>query len=140
MSRRNVEAAVGLFVVALLIAVTVYVSNLRAADSPASIKPPATPVATDQIKQLQDRIALLEQRIATLEKAGVRIWAVSPSVPQSKFVPPFNGVPAPPPTAPEDEKDGFPPARFLLIDGKPTVMNDNPPGPVGAIRYSKGRE
>jgi hypothetical protein len=126
MSRRNVLAALGLFVVALLIAVTVYVSNLRAADSPASIKPPATPVATDQIKQLQDRIALLEQRIATLEKGGVRIWAVSPSAPNSKVAPPLNWFPAPPPADAPKEKDGFPPARILFIDGKQTPTNGNP--------------
>lgn len=126
MTRRNVVAALGLFVVALLIAVTVYVSNLRAADSPAPNKPPATPVATDQIKQLQDRIAALEARIATLEKGGVHIWAVSPLAPQSKIAPPLNYFPAPPQTDAPKDKDGFPPARILFIDDKPPVANGNP--------------
>ena len=107
MSRRNIVAAVGLFVVALLIAVTVYVSNLQAADSPASKTTPTAPAAADQIKQLQDRITALEARIATLEKGGVHIWAVSPSAPQSKIAP-------------------FPPARILFIDDKPPVANGNP--------------
>src|SRR5271156_5099099 len=119
MTRRNVVAALGLFVVALLIAVTVYVSNLRAADSPAPNKPPATPVATDQIKQLQDRIAALEARIASLEKGRIHLWDEPPSAPHSKVAPPLNYVPAPPPTNAPKEKDGFPPARILFIDGKP---------------------
>ena len=126
MSRRNIGAAVGLFVVALLIAVTVYVSNLQSADSPASKTTPTAPAAADQIKQLQDRIAALEARIATLEKGGVRIWAVSPSAPQSKIAPPLNYFPAPPQTDAPKDKDGFPPARILFIDDKPPVANGNP--------------
>jgi hypothetical protein len=29
-------------------------------------------------------------------------------------------------TGPPKGKDGFPPARVLLVDGKPTVTNGNP--------------
>jgi hypothetical protein len=137
MSRRNMMAAMGLIVVALLIAVTVYVSNLKAADLPPSKKTPAAPTSADQIKQLQARIDLLEKRIATLEQSPTPFLVVPNSAPQLNVVPRLNFAPAPPATGPEEKNDGFPPARFLLIDGKPTVTNDNPPGPVGAIRYSK---
>jgi hypothetical protein len=119
-------AAMGLIIVALLIGVTVYVSNLKAADAPPSPKTQAAPTAADQIKQLQARIELLEKRIATLENGRVRIWDLRPSASPSKVAPPLNYVPAPPPTDAPKEKDGFPKARFLLIDGKPTPTNGNP--------------
>jgi hypothetical protein len=126
MSRRTIMAAVGLIVVALLIAVTVYVSNLKAADALPSRKTPSAPTAADQIKQLQARIDLLEKRIATLEKGQDPILLTPNVAPKLNVMPPLNLVPPPPPTEPGKENDGFPKVRTIFIDGKPTPTNGNP--------------
>lgn len=73
---------------ALLIAVTLYVSNLKAADAvllqavPLRTVPPqkvsATPTGTEQIKQLQARIDSLEKRLATLESSRANVWDIVP--------------------------------------------------------------
>jgi hypothetical protein len=126
MSRRNIMAVLGLLIVALLIAVTVYVGNLKAADAPPPPKTPAAPAAADQIKQLQTRIDLLEKRLATLEKGQVHYWDAPNSGSRINVAPPLNWIPAPPAPGPEKKNDGFPKARFLLIDGKPAPTNGNP--------------
>jgi hypothetical protein len=119
-------AAGGLFVVALLIAVTLYVSNLKAADAAPSQKTPAAATAADQIKQLQARIDLLEKRLATLEKGQASFLASPNSGSRINVVPPPNWVPAPPAPGPEEKNDGFPKARIIFIDGKQPTTNGNP--------------
>ena len=123
MSRQNLMAAGGLFVVALLIAVTLYVSNLKAADAmPLQAVPPqkasAAPTGTEQIKQLQARIDSLEKRLATLESSRTNIWHIVPiNPPTNPQQPPgLKFIPAPPPNEPE--RDGFPKPRIIFIDGK----------------------
>jgi len=128
MSRQNLMAAGGMFVVALLIAVTLYVSNLKAADAvplqavPLQAVPPqkssATPAAADQIKQLQARIDSLEKRLATLESSRTNTWDMVPINPpiNPQQPPGLKFIPAPPPNEPE--RDGFPKARIIFIDGK----------------------
>jgi len=136
MSRQNLMAAGGMFVVALLIAVTLYVSNLKAADAvplqavPLQAVPPqkasATPAAADQIKQLQARIDSLEKRLATLESSRTNIWDIVPINPpiNPQPLPGLKFIPAPPPNAPGDEvPDGFPKARIIFIDGKQPAAN-----------------
>ena len=125
MSRRNIMAALGLLIVALLIAVTVYVGNLKAADAPPSKKTPAAATASDQIKQLQARIDLLEKRIATLEK-GQTPLLVAPNSGSLIDVAPLHWGTAPPPPGPEERNDGFPAARIIFIDGKQPTSNGNP--------------
>lgn len=128
MSRQNLLAAAGLFVVALLIAVTLYVSNLKAADAAPAKKPTAAPTGADQIKQLQARIESLEKRLATLEKERTNTWEILPINPQS--TPPLKYIPGPTLNAPgndgEREKDGFPKARTILINGDPWVTKSSP--------------
>ncbi len=131
MSRQNLMAAGGMFVVALLIAVTLYVSNLKAADAvplqavPLQAVPPqkssATPAAADQIKQLQARIDSLEKRLATLESSRTNTWDMVPINPPINPQPPpgLKFIPAPPLN--ESERDGFPKARIIFIDGKQTT-------------------
>jgi hypothetical protein len=121
MSRQSLVAAGGLLVVALLIAVTLYVTNLRAADAAPTQKPSATPGA-DQIKQLQARIESLEKRLATLEKSRTNTWDIIPINPPS---PPLHYVPLPPPN--DGEKDGFPKARIIFIDNNraPVTNSDS---------------
>ncbi len=125
MSRQNLMAAGGLFVVALLIAVTLYVSNLKAADAVPPQKVSATPAAAEQIKQLQARIDSLEKRLATLESNRANVWDIVPINPPINPQPPpgLKFIPAPPPNEPE--RDGFPKARIIFIDGKQTT-NGNP--------------
>jgi hypothetical protein len=125
MSRRNIMAALGLLIVALLIAVTVYVGNLKAADAPPPPKTPAAPAAADQLKQLQTRIDLLEKRLATLEKGQIHYWDAPNSTPPIHVAPPLNWVPAPQAPGPEEKNDGFPKARIIFIDGKQPT-NGNP--------------
>lgn len=128
MSRQNLMAAGGLFVVALLIAVTLYVSNLKAADAvPLQAVPSkrasATPAAADQIKQLQARIDSLEKRLATLESNRTNIWDIVPINPPINPQPPpgLKFIPAPPLNEPE--RDGFPKPRIIFIDGKRSAAN-----------------
>jgi len=105
MKRRNFFSAVGLFVMGALVAVALYVSNLRAEQPAASKKADASQATIEQIKQLQARIASLEARIATLEQRPSYLLAptAGPSPPLSD--------------------DGFPRPRVLLIDGKTTTAN-----------------
>src|SRR5580704_1924427 len=119
MSRQNLMAAGGLFVVALLIAATLYVSNLKAADAvPLQAVPPqkasATSAAAEQIKQLQARIDSLEKRLATLENSRTNVWDIVPINPpiNPQQAPGLKFIPAPPPN--ESERDGFPKAQYHL--------------------------
>lgn len=112
MNRRNVVVA-ALVVVALLVAVVIYVGALQAGDPAASKKTPAAPTAAEEIKHLETRIASLEQRIAALEKRPTSVSLPPSVVRQRKFVDPSLGETW-------DGNDGFPPARFLLIDAKIT--------------------
>src|SRR5580658_8208813 len=116
MSRQNLMAAGGLFVVALLIAVTLYVSNLKAAEAVPPQKTSASPAAADQIKQLQARIDSLEKRLATLENSRTNIWDIVPINPpiNPQPRPGLKFIPAPAPNAPGDDEvpDGFPKARI----------------------------
>jgi hypothetical protein len=121
MNRRNLVAAVGLCVVALLVAVALYVGNLQAAEPTASKKAPAAQSAAEQIKQLQTQIASLERRIAALENRPTPVLLSPAAGPQFNFSAPSpNGLPDGSPN------DGFPPARILLINGNPAVTNGRP--------------
>jgi hypothetical protein len=112
MNRRNVVVA-AFVVVALLVAVVIYVGGLQAGDPAPSKKTPAAPTAAEEIKHLETRIASLEQRIAALEKRPTSVSLPPGVVPKFTFV-------APSSDETWDANDGFPPARFLLIDAKTT--------------------
>jgi len=121
MNRRNSVAAAGLFVVAAIVAAVLYVGNLKADEPAAPKKALDAPTAAEQIKQLQARIASLEERIAALEKRPASIL-LSPTAapPFLSPVPSSNELPGVSPN------DGFPPARILFINGKPTVTSAKP--------------
>lgn len=124
MSRRNIMAALGLLIVALLIAVTVYVGNLKAADAP--VKKDARRgdgFRSNQAIAGPDRFARKENRDPG-KRPDPALGA--PNSGSLIDVAPLHWGTAPPPPGPEERNDGFPAARIIFIDGKQPTSNGNP--------------